>query len=154
MWIYGSTPGVRYDNGGAEELWQTIWQSLKYLDLVLRQKERKVCLLLCHTVVYYSHKLLLLQVLWGIRQECQRENNHFPIFPPCGHVCVCVGGWLIKERSSVCPSVCSFTEYIDGGCGNTSISSVQISSVTQLRPTLCNPKDWSMPGLPVHHQLP
>ena len=28
------------------------------------------------------------------------------------------------------------------------------SSVTQLRPTLCDPMNRSMPGLPVHHQLP
>ena len=31
---------------------------------------------------------------------------------------------------------------------------VQFSSVAQLCPTLCNPMDCSMPGLPVHHQLP
>ena len=31
--------------------------------------------------------------------------------------------------------------------------SVQFTSVTQLCLTLCNPLDWSMPGLPVHHQL-
>ena len=30
----------------------------------------------------------------------------------------------------------------------------QFSSVTQLCPTLCDPTDCSMPGLPVHHQLP
>ena len=35
-----------------------------------------------------------------------------------------------------------------------SISSVQFSSVTQLCPTLCNPMNLSMPGLPVHHQHP
>ena len=29
---------------------------------------------------------------------------------------------------------------------------VQFSSVTQLCPTLCNPMNCSMPGLPVHHQ--
>ena len=34
------------------------------------------------------------------------------------------------------------------------ISSVQFSSVTQSCPTLCNPMNRSMPGLPVHHQLP
>ena len=28
------------------------------------------------------------------------------------------------------------------------------SSVAQLCPTLCNPMDCSMPGFPVHHQLP
>ena len=31
--------------------------------------------------------------------------------------------------------------------------SVQFSSVAQLCPTLCDPMDCSMPGLPVHHQL-
>ena len=30
---------------------------------------------------------------------------------------------------------------------------VQFSSVTQLCPTLCDPMNCSMPGLPVHHQL-
>ena len=30
----------------------------------------------------------------------------------------------------------------------------QFSSVAQSCPTLCNPMDCSMPGIPVHHQLP
>ena len=33
-------------------------------------------------------------------------------------------------------------------------SRVQFSSVAQLCPTLCDPMNHSMPGLPVHHQLP
>ena len=37
-----------------------------------------------------------------------------------------------------------------GGVGG----SVQFSSVAQLCPTLCDPMDYSTPGLPVHHQLP
>ena len=32
--------------------------------------------------------------------------------------------------------------------------SVMFSSVTQSCPTFCDPMDCSMPGLPVHHQLP
>ena len=32
-------------------------------------------------------------------------------------------------------------------------SSVQFSSVAKSCPTLCNPMDCSIPGLPVHHQL-
>jgi len=31
---------------------------------------------------------------------------------------------------------------------------IQFSSVTQSCLILCNPVDFSMPGLPVHHQLP
>ena len=33
-------------------------------------------------------------------------------------------------------------------------SSVQFSSFAQSCPTLCDPMNHSMPGLPVHHQLP
>ena len=33
-------------------------------------------------------------------------------------------------------------------------ASVQFSSVAQLYPTLWDPMDYSMPGLPAHHQLP
>ena len=33
-------------------------------------------------------------------------------------------------------------------------ASVQFSSVAQLCPTLCDPMNHSMPGLPVHHQHP
>ena len=33
-------------------------------------------------------------------------------------------------------------------------ASVQLNSVTQSCPTLCDPMDCSTPGLPVHHQLP
>ena len=34
------------------------------------------------------------------------------------------------------------------------VSSGQFSSVAQSCPTLCDLMDCSMPGLPVHHQLP
>ena len=37
---------------------------------------------------------------------------------------------------------------------STLVSSVQLNSVAQSCPTLCDPMDCSMPGLPVHHQLP
>ena len=36
----------------------------------------------------------------------------------------------------------------------TYIRSDQIRSVAQSCPTLCDPMNCSMPGLPVHHQLP
>ena len=37
---------------------------------------------------------------------------------------------------------------------NTIFSSVQFGSVAQSCPTLCDPMDYSRPGLPVNHQLP
>ena len=39
-------------------------------------------------------------------------------------------------------------------CEKNRLRSVQFSSVTQSCPTLCNPMNRSLPGLPVHHQLP
>ena len=41
---------------------------------------------------------------------------------------------------------------MDRGVWRTMMS-LQFSSVTQSSPTLCDPMDCSMPGLPVHHQL-
>ena len=37
---------------------------------------------------------------------------------------------------------------------STTLSSVQLSSVVQSCPTLCDPMNCSTPGLPVHHKLP
>ena len=34
-----------------------------------------------------------------------------------------------------------------------STANIILSSVAQLRPTLCDPMNHSMPGLPAHHQL-
>ena len=94
----------------------------------------------------------------------------------CVCVCVCVHtsvhihvyGW---GRLHVRPWVFSFLSILyvpslgsprQGGekrgvwCGGSWVKafSVQLSSVTQLCPTLCDPMNCSTPGLPVHHQLP
>ena len=51
-------------------------------------------------------------------------------------------GWLTHWTSSA--SICIvYLSYLD----------MQFSSVAQACPTLCDPKDCSAPGLPVHHQL-
>ena len=44
--------------------------------------------------------------------------------------------------------ICDFTNILSHVVG-----SVQFSSVMQLCSTLCKPMNWSMPGLPIHHQL-
>ena len=44
-------------------------------------------------------------------------------------------------------------ELISSGKSDT-LQTIQFSSVAQSCPTLCNPMNCSMPGLPVHHQLP
>ena len=44
--------------------------------------------------------------------------------------------------------------WADGSGGPDHVRPYQFSSVAQSCPTLCNPMNRSMPGLPVHHQLP
>ena len=56
------------------------------------------------------------------------------------HISISARDWdLAKHQDKAFPFFCS---------------SVQFSSVTQSCPTLCNPMDGSMPGFPVHRQLP
>ena len=51
-------------------------------------------------------------------------------------------------------STCSYLGYVPKSGIAGSYGSVQFSSVSQLCLTLCDPMDCSMPGIPVHHQLP
>ena len=81
--------------------------------------------------------------------------------------------WILTESgilSAGCPFASAARSWWDAGPGcsrwgssedpelqckvkGTVVSSQSVSSVAQLCPALCNPMDWSMPGLPVHHQL-
>ena len=49
---------------------------------------------------------------------------------------------------------CGWIRYHLSYQGSPQMVSVQFSSVAQSCPTLCDPMNHSMPGLPVHHQLP
>ena len=76
------------------------------------------------------------------------------------------GSWCRLEFPQPWPKFCSGAPRLSGkeNIGNSGVkndqvpsqlfSSVQLSSVAQSCLTLCNPMDCSMPGLPVHHQLP
>ena len=55
--------------------------------------------------------------------------------------------WWLELRVCISPKVCSR----DWGIY---VHSIQFSSVAQSCLTLCNPKNCSTPGLPVHHQIP
>ena len=52
----------------------------------------------------------------------------------------------MKQKPQRCLNVCKW--------GEQPLFSVQISSVSQACPALCNPMDCSTPGLLIHHQLP
>ena len=62
---------------------------------------------------------------------------------------MCTSGWLMsmygKKPSQNCKVTVLQLKYTN---------SVHFSSVTQSCPTLCDPMNCSMPGFPVHHQLP
>ena len=64
---------------------------------------------------------------------------HIPSFTP---KTTPVTGHLVSSLGFIFPNV------------HVCIYVYQFSSVTQSCPTLCNPMNRSMPGLPVHHQLP
>ena len=50
--------------------------------------------------------------------------------------------------------ICTFTKGLHKWMKKKKKKTHQFSSVTQLCPTLCDPMDCRMPGIPVHHQLP
>ena len=56
-----------------------------------------------------------------------------------------------KSNAKECTSYCTIALNSDNSKVMLKID--QFTSVTQSCPTLCNPMDCSMPGLPVHHQL-
>ena len=76
-----------------------------------------------------QHTELLLNIIWQLGWER---------FAGRVDTCICMA-------ESLCCSSETTTTLLIG---------YQFSSVTQSCPTLCDPMDCSMPGLPVHHQLP
>ena len=62
--------------------------------------------------------------------------------------------WL-SELGHLCMAFAYDLDFLTAHTAQVSqASSVQFSSVAQSCPTLCDPMNHSMPGLPVHHQLP
>ena len=59
-----------------------------------------------------------------------------------------------RVRDEICQDISSKGEELRNSQPASFLGSVQFSSVAQLCLTLCNPMDCSMPGFPVHHQLP
>ena len=89
----------------------------------------------------------------------QRNGHEFEWTPGVGDGqggLVCCSSWGHKESD--------MTEWLNwtelkciwnfNKIDSSSVRALQFSSVTQSCPTLCNPMNCSMPGLPVHHQVP
>ena len=93
------------------------------------------------------------------RCNAHRDSHHwgFSSFRGTRRVCP-VWGWGGKLTLGNSPE--AFLQTLNGrwvpalGTQGPAGGSVQFSSVTQSCLTLCDPMDCSMPGLPVHHQLP
>ena len=73
----------------------------------------------------------------------------------------CIGTWNVRSMNQgklevVKEEMARMNRNILGNIElqRTGISSVQFSSVAQSCPILCDPMNCSMPGLPIHHQLP
>ena len=96
--------------------------------------------------------------------ETNSSLSFCSLFPMAGHFL------LLGHRRVLDPKGWRGTDYVglgkdhfgdrnpitwrEGVLGVRFFSSVQFSSVVQLYPILCDPMSHSMPGLPVHHQLP
>ena len=92
-----------------------------------------------------------------VENSSRDGNTRPPDLPPEKFVCRSGSNsynwtWnnrLVPNRKRSTSRLCSHPAYI-----TYMQNSVQFSSATQSCPTLCNPIDSSMPGFPVHHQLP
>ena len=84
----------------------------------------------------------------SLRDEWAMLEAFFPP-PRLDHFKVYWGTYQARERKFL---KWSFPHF--GHCHDLNICSVQFSSVAQSCLTLCNTMNHSMPGLPVHHQLP
>ena len=89
----------------------------------------------------------LLPLLWG--SGAQRSHQLFCLYsyislsnPTCWIPTLC-RPWMVGKGET-------HHERYSPGCR---FFSIQFSSVSQSSPTLCDPMDCSMPGLPVHHHL-
>ena len=102
--------------------------------------------MLSHVWHFATPQTIALQSPLSMGFSQQEQWSELPFPPP---------GDLPNPRIKSMSSVSSFA--LAGGFFTTEPPgnpSVQFSSVAQSCPTLCDPKNHSMPGLPVHYQLP
>ena len=94
-----------------------------------------------------SYWVCLLSAFW-IHQACSCLGGIFAPAIPSAWKCLPLSFVSSVVRISV------YTSPLWRGPSWPHSLNSSLSAVTRLCPTLCNPMDFSMPGFPVHHQLP
>ena len=110
------------------------------------------CVCVCVCVLVTQSCLTLCQSLWTV--ACQAplsmgfsRQEYWSGLPCSSH------GYLSDPGIESGPPALQANSLPSKPPGKPYICSVQFSSVAQSYPPLCDPKNYSMPGLPVHHQL-
>ena len=140
--------GIKRSDTAEQTHTHTLIQTFYWLNQVTQWSEiTKPCLTLCDLMDCSLpdssvHGILQARVLEWVATPSSRGSSQ-PRDRTCGS---CTAGrfftcWTTWEAHPI-TYVCLFH-----------MSSVQFSSVTQSCPTLCDPMNHSMPGLPVHHHL-
>ena len=107
-------------------------------------KVAQLCLTLCNPMDYTVHGILQAKILeWVVfpfpKESSQSRDWNWKVFR-------IAGGFLTSWATDIDFMQCDMYAVKE--------HKVQFSSVAQSCPTLCDPMDCSMPGLPVHCQVP
>ena len=98
---------------------------------------------------FHGHRGASWTTIHGVTKS-QTLSLSRPFITFCiGNLCISYRERLYKHNYTTV-----ITPYKITNCCSLSTCFSQFSSVAQSCPTLCNPMNRSMPGLPVHHQLP
>ena len=123
----------------------TSWMELEIIILSKSKRERQIP----YDIIYmWNRKHDINELLWN-RKRLTDIENRLVVAKGAG------GGMNWESGVSRCKLL--FTEWINKVLLYSTmnyIQWVQFSSVIQSCPILCNPMNRSMPGLPVHYQLP
>ena len=90
----------------------------------------------------------------GQSHERVRQHGQLPRSGMCGAAAVGKPNFSVQNRRKfIFPPIIRTGYKFRMSAPKSEIFSVQVSSVAQSCPTLCDPTNRSTPGLPVHHQL-
>ena len=131
VWRKGNPPTLWVGCKPVQPLWETVWRFLKKLKIGLP----------------YDQIIPLLGIPLAKMKALIQRNTCTLIFTAA--LFTIAKTWEQPKCPSADEWIRKMYIYI-----HTMEHSVQLSSVAQSCPTLCDPMNRNSPGLPVHHQLP